>query len=368
MERNPAVLLIIVFFCVAMANNKSAKTISANTSCKSDTLKKSPEILNETKSIPDLKNYSLFIHEEFPGEKLNTKTWSYYRKGDVVNNLVYTADNAHVQNGKVYLTANKLSNEMFSGVDINTKAFFKYGYFEVKAKLPKAIGIEAAFWFFPWSMPETYAGFTPSIDGVEIDVFEYSPAIFETMIYSLHWNGYDYAKGAQVSSKQEYLPGISNGYHTFALEWTPEEYVVYIDGNERIRTDKIISRKASTLILGFGTGGFGGTNYAGPWPDTFAIDYVKIYKRNPEVRMYGDSNGNGWISGGLQPGNYTTAQLKQKGIIDNEASSLEVPKGWKVIAYTENNFKGDAVSFATDTGIIGNDFNDKISSIKITVN
>jgi beta-glucanase (GH16 family) len=29
---------------------------------------------------------------------------------------------------------------------------------------------------------------------------------------------------------QSYLNGLSTGFHTFGLEWTPEKYVFYIDG------------------------------------------------------------------------------------------------------------------------------------------
>jgi beta-glucanase (GH16 family) len=350
-------ILLFLIFCISIAAKKSVVDNTATTVEK---------YLPSINTNPGLKDYTLFMQEDFDGKILNTKRWNYYREGEKTGNHTYKPKNATVKNGNLYLTVQKLADGTFSAVDINSKSHFKYGYFEIKAKLPKAIGTEAAFWFFPWSMPETYAGFTPSIDGVEIDAFEYSPAIFETMIYSLHWNGYDYAKGAQVSTKQEIIPGISKGYHLFALEWTPTEYVIYIDGKERIRTNKIISRKASTLILGFGTGGFGGTNYAGPWPDTFAIDYVKVYKRKPEVRIYGDANGNGWISEGLQPGSYTTAQLKQKGIFDNEASSLEVPKGWKVTVFENDYFKGKSVMIITDTGTLEPYFNDKLSSIVIS--
>lgn len=316
---------------------------------------------------PNLTNYTLFFKDDFDGKDLDMKKWNYYRKGDVVGNLIYTPANASLKNGKLLLTTNKIGAANFSGVDINSKTLFKYGYYEIKARLPKSIGVGAAFWFFPPNMPQTYAGFNPATDGVEIDVFEYSPAIFETMIYSLHWNGYDFAKGAQVSTQQENIPGISKGYHTFALEWTPTEYVVYIDGKERIRTNKIISRTASTLILGFGTGGFGGTNYAGPWPDTFAIDYVKVYKRKPEVRIYGDSNGNGWVSKGLKPGRYTTAALVHKAVANNEASSFEIPKGWVMKVFDGDNFTGDTKLFTHDTGILSDFFNDKISSVIITI-
>jgi beta-glucanase (GH16 family) len=321
----------------------------------------------QSKKLPDLTAYTAFIKDDFNGDKLDTKIWGYYRKGDTVNNTVYSPQNAVVKNGKLFLIVDRTKTNYFSGVDVTPLRHFKYGYFEISAKLPKSIGGEAAFWFFPLGMPPTYAASNPALDGVEIDVFEYAPINFENLFYSLHWNGYDYKNGAQVSTSQDYVRGISNGYHNFGFEWTPKEYVVYVDNVERIRTNKIISRRHSNLILGFGTGGFGGNNHLGPWPDSFAIDYIKIYNRKPEIRIYGELNSNGWVSDGLQPGTYTTMQLNEKGVVNNESSSMEVPMGWKVIGYDNDNFKGDSIVITADTRNIGNSLNNKISSLKITL-
>jgi beta-glucanase (GH16 family) len=318
-------------------------------------------------NTPDFNNYTLFIEDNFNGIELDKKQWGYYRKGDTVNNCIYSPKNATVRNGKLYLKVDRLNANYFSGVDITPHQLFKYGYFEISAKLPKSIGDEAAFWFFAPGMSKTYPRANPSVNGTEIDVFEYSANNFDNLFYSLHWNGYDYKNGAQVNTSQEYISGISNGYHTYALEWTPKEYTVYVDNKERIKTNKIISRSPELLILGFGTGGFGGNNYLGPWPDTFAIDYVKFYNRKPAVRIYGDDDGYGWISDDLKPGTYSTAQLKEKGIVNNESSSMEVPKGWKVIAYDNDNFRGDSVIITADTRHINNILNNKLSSLKITL-
>jgi Glycosyl hydrolases family 16 len=306
--------------------------------------------------LPDLNQYNLVIEDNFNGTTLDKKIWGFYRQGDTIQDCIYFQKNATVKNGQLFLT-----------VDIMPHQLFKYGYFEISAKLPTSIGDEAAFWFFAPGMSKTYPKENPSVYGAEIDVFEYSANNFDNLFYSLHWNGYEYKNGAKVTTRQEHVPGISKGYHTYALEWTPKEYIVYVDNKERIRNNTIISRSPEIMILGFGAGGFAGKNYLGPWPDTFAIDYVKIYNRKPAVRLYGDDDGYGWISDDLLLGNYTTKQLLEKNFFNNDASAIEVPKGWQVTAFDDDNFTGNAVVIIGDKRQIGNNLNNKISSLKISL-
>lgn len=46
--------------------------------------------------------------------------------------------------------------------------------------------------------------------------------------HNVHWA---YGPNQQTTrGMQSYLKGVSEGFHTFALEWTPEKYIFYIDG------------------------------------------------------------------------------------------------------------------------------------------
>ena len=69
------------------------------------------------------------------------------------------------------------------------------------------------------------------MDGTEIDIFESAFRRSKTskMGHALLWNGYG-AFSKVDDSIVELEQDLYDGYHTFALKWTPEYYVFYIDG------------------------------------------------------------------------------------------------------------------------------------------
>ncbi|MBQ8055201.1 MAG: RICIN domain-containing protein, partial [Paludibacteraceae bacterium] len=68
---------------------------------------------------------------------------------------------------------------------------------------------------------------------------------------------------------------------------------------------------------------------------------------------------------GLSEGEYTKAALAAYGITDNDVSSLKVAKGFKVICYDNDDLSGTSKEFTGDVSWIGNDWNDRVSSLKI---
>lgn len=83
------------------------------------------------------------------------------------------------------------------------------------------------------------------------------------------------------------------------------------------------------------------------------------------VIIYVHANYKG-ASQGLTPGNYFLANI----LIGKTLSSLEIPKGsnWSATLYREDRFGGDAKIYTTSTPYVGDDFNDKTSSIRIANN
>jgi beta-glucanase (GH16 family) len=363
--------------------------------CKKDNLKVSKpanadesllqqQRVNSTANGPDLSNFTFFGQEDFNGTSLDSNVWGYYREGDTVDGSVFRRECAQVANGNLYCITKKVSNNpaLFNSVSVTTnlrpKYYFRYGYFEFRARLPRAVGNVGALWMQQHSVGAAFNVPKPAVYGAEIDILEYSFTQPQKAFYSLHWNGYNFrntnADSPRVRTFTDNLaslaaPGI---YHTFGLVWTPEEYIIYVDNQERVRGTEAVSQIPEFLILGSGTGGFGGSNYVGPWPDTFAIDYVKVYKLNPTVpdavRLFGSCDGEGWVSQGLQPGDYTAADLLAKGFTDNDVSSMDVPAGWTVTVYDGPNFDGVSLDIITsvqcfNTFINGTD--NKLSSIKV---
>eukprot|EP00590_Aulacoseira_subarctica_P007437 CAMPEP_0172436386 /NCGR_PEP_ID=MMETSP1064-20121228/71696_1 /TAXON_ID=202472 /ORGANISM="Aulacoseira subarctica , Strain CCAP 1002/5" /LENGTH=495 /DNA_ID=CAMNT_0013184787 /DNA_START=261 /DNA_END=1748 /DNA_ORIENTATION=+ len=68
----------------------------------------------------------------------------------------------------------------------------------------------------------------------------------------------------------------------------------------------------------------------------------------------------------LAPGNYDLPAMTSRGVQNDWISSVKVPSGYSMTGYWDAGFLGSSVTYTTDTAYIGNDWNDKISSLKVT--
>ena len=80
--------------------------------------------------------------------------------------------------------------------------------------------------------------------------------------------------------------------------------------------------------------------------------------------FFKDYNYGGYTSA-LAPGSYTKTQLNAMGILDNDISSLTIPKGYTVTVYVNDNFSGSSTTFTTNSSFAGSTWNDRISSLII---
>jgi beta-glucanase (GH16 family) len=160
----------------------------------------------------------------------------------------------------------------------------KFGRFEVRAKLPHAPGWWTAFWLFSQSVHNVDGS---GRDGTEVDIME-TFGWNDKVNHALHWDGYE--KQHQWSAFDSIRPGIRKGWHTFALEWFPDEYVFYVDGQETWRTSaggvsqvplwvKLSGEVDSTDALA----NIWWANKPNPrkFPDMFVIDWVRVYEHVP---------------------------------------------------------------------------------------
>lgn len=82
------------------------------------------------------------------------------------------------------------------------------------------------------------------------------------------------------------------------------------------------------------------------------------------VTLYADSDYSGY-SKSLPEGNYTQADLAMYGITAKDISSLKVTKGFKVTLYENADLTGGSKSWTSDASFVGEDWNDKASSLRI---
>ena len=80
--------------------------------------------------------------------------------------------------------------------------------------------------------------------------------------------------------------------------------------------------------------------------------------------LYADSDYRGY-SKSLGEGSYTQADLAMYGISAKDISSLKVTKGFKVTIYEDDNFNGKSKSYTASESFVGEEWNDKMSSLKV---
>lgn len=154
---------------------------------------------------------------------------------------------------------------------------FRYGYAEVRARVPAGKGLWPAFWLFRTD------GNAPGAPYGEIDVLELLGAepglAYATLHAGPQWEG---RKIEQATSTAD--PPYSAGFHTFAVDWREDETVFSVDGTVTGRFPTPPEAKgAMHLILNLAVGGpWGGPPDAGTaFPAAFEVDYVRVW-RDPE--------------------------------------------------------------------------------------
>ena len=168
-------------------------------------------------------------------------------------------------------------------VQVLDKFAQKYGWFEIRSRMPKGSGLHSAFWLLQ-SDPNAQE-YAP--DGrrrqlgegvVEIDIFEMLGNQFEKKINNFNVH---FTKDGHCTYDMGFDP--SEEFHVYALEWNEGELNWYIDGK------KVYTYKGETpqgemfILLGLYQGAFPGwageTDPNMPYPRDFEIDYVRVYAK-----------------------------------------------------------------------------------------
>jgi len=230
----------------------------------------------------------LIWEEEFNGNKLNSESWN-FELGDGCpdrcgwgNNekQIYTDQNHKIEDGYLTITARK-EGDNYSSTRIATqgKKEFKYGRMEARLKLPLGQGVWPAFWMLGQNIGKV--GWP--LCG-EIDIMEYVGREPETLFTTLHTKD---SHGNSKNTRKASVPGIEDGFHVYAVEWTETEMSFYVD-DELFYTFAPSERTVEVwpfdqpfyIILNLAIGGnFGGSEIdEAIFPVDYVIDYVKVYQ------------------------------------------------------------------------------------------
>jgi beta-glucanase (GH16 family) len=91
-----------------------------------------------------------------------------------------------------------------------------------------------------------------------------------------------YGKDHKSAGTNTTITPILEGFHDFALLWTPEEYTFFVDGQIVWRTKAGgVSQVPEFLKLTEEIGSWGGDITKTSLPDYFEVDYVRVYQMSP---------------------------------------------------------------------------------------
>src|SRR5262249_23517185 len=178
--------------------------------------------------------WQLAFFDEFNGSTIDKSKWTtklawagtengHYHN---TNFLSYIVDeDVIVSNGTLKLRTEKKNVVGYSGkvynyteglIQTRNQFFSKYGYYEIRAKLPvgKGPGMWPAFWMLSDGWPP------------EIDIGEWWTAnnhFHQGLAYK------NTSGGTSWDSSHWYTP-LPGGWHTYGLEWSPGKLVWYVDG------------------------------------------------------------------------------------------------------------------------------------------
>lgn len=242
--------------------------------------------------------HELVWSDEFTGPAIDRTLWNVEHStfGDGNEELqCYTSQNVAIEDGMLVLTGrreavtcpNGDTRSVSSGkVSTEGLAHWRYGWFEVRARVPEGQGLWPAIWLSP---EESVYGRWPASG--EIDVMEVRGQQSDTARVNLHYLGSD-GRRAQWPHDVETAPGrgFADTFHVFGVRWEPERITWFVDG---VEVHDVSGWSSSVgpppapfdqrffLRLNLAIGGTfpGDPDDTTPWPAEYLIDWVRVYQQ-----------------------------------------------------------------------------------------
>lgn len=261
--------------------------------------------------------YRLVWHDEFDHDGLPSADWD-YEHGFVRNNELqwYQEGNAIVKDGTLIIEgrretvpnpdyregsrhwANSRSEAHYTSSSITTRGShtFRYGRFEVRAKIPTAMGAWPAIWLLgnQWGWPENG----------EIDIMEfYLKDGKQSILANTCWGSkrrFEPVWNSSVTPLQHFKdkdPHWAEKFHVWRMDWDERFIRIYLDGELLNETDLVTTVNGGVggnwqnpfcnnvegfgdyILLNLAIGGNGGLPDDSRFPLRYYVDYVRVYEK-----------------------------------------------------------------------------------------
>ncbi len=349
----------------------------------------SPEAKNdietgeEVRKAFDTTGWYLAWSDEFDGTSVNTSKWSF----DIGNGVggwgnqelqYYRQENARVSGGYLYIDVKRESFNGFSFTSAKLKSQGKvqvhFGKIAARIKLPYGKGMWPAFWM----LGRDFDGNNwPAIG--EIDIMEMAGGqngeIGDRIAYcTLHWD--HSGSYAMYGTTYTNSSKLSDDFHVYEIEWTPDGIIGRIDGVQYYYNDFFYNGNDGKgnnefqfpfyLILNVAVGGkffnpaiLNPAEVTAPLPQSMVVDWVRYYTNaSVQPRTWKPASGNKLIvfsetNTGNNVFNFYDSKTRTTldawantcTVAEDTANKSEGTKGWKVTVGNAG-WMGFGVSFA----------------------
>lgn len=261
--------------------------------------------------------YSLVWNDEFKGRTIDNAKWrtnqprmtAYDGVGNFNEGTVRSVGNGRLlmtayknsdttkYNGKTYLTTNSITTE--------NRMSFKYGYLEVRAKVPYKAGCWPSLWLRSPNATQTDLtgkdGYNMEVDIIE--PFGYTDQNGTTIHETNKSNDSDHCQAAVGDYKFKNAENLANEYHIYGFLWTADEMKFFIDGecfaaytkdtlarmgykgdfddtvnilfdNQLITSSSPVANEGKTNTI---------ENNEGSLPAEYSVEYVRLYQKQGDV-------------------------------------------------------------------------------------
>ncbi len=201
--------------------------------------------------LPEDKNWKLVWNDEFDGTELDRTKWGFRlnfwgkRFPTFTDEGVELDGNSHlrlhlIRKGNDFLSPHLQTGSLTYDLPKDTDGFWpfgkleqpkflhKYGYYEIRCRLPKSggCGWHAAFWL---QSPSVGAHPDPRHAGVECDIMESCRICGDgKVVAGNHWNGYGKSHAFSGHFSWDWKE-TEDGWHYYGVDWSPGSYRFFAD-------------------------------------------------------------------------------------------------------------------------------------------
>lgn len=265
----------------------------------------------ENKAYLPMGDWNLVFQEEFDGEKLDTGKFSdsYMPHWTTVNQSLAHYD---LKDGIISLNIDKESqgpwwkyggvqkvSSIQTGMRDGMHNFWstctitdhhravsnyetKYGYFEIRARVPNDGGLHSAWWMIGAENREKETG--------EIDIFEICGPDVKSGQSRVRASVHPWRDKGLKEESLDYYPrcDVSKEFHVYGFEWTKNGMKYYFDGEMVSETQQSPDYPMTTFLGIYENDAplwSGRPDYHSVYPKRFEIDYFRVYKTNEMMEM-----------------------------------------------------------------------------------